>query len=192
LDGLLATPIDNRTILAAKWLGSILSVRKAWWALGAIWGLGVLSGGLHLFAFPVLAGAWAIYAFFVAGIGICCSLASRSTLRATVWTLLIVAGLNVLPWVIELVWDLLAYAFDFPQNANGDLAMLAASPPATLDHLAFVREIARSPRLPLEHTPGEERAAALLGLTLYAAAASILWRTIKARFGRITGRMPVA
>jgi ABC-type transport system involved in multi-copper enzyme maturation permease subunit len=191
LDGLLATPLDNGTILAAKWLGSILSVRKGWWALAAIWGLGVLSGGLHPFALPVLVGAWAIYAFLLAGVGISCSLASRNTLRATTLTLLIAAGLNVLPWAIGLGWDLLAYAFDFPQNAVGDLAWLAACPPVTLTHLAVVGQPARAPRWPPSHTPGQELAAALLGLILYALAASILWWAIKARFGRITGRMPV-
>jgi hypothetical protein len=190
LDSLLSTPLDNRTILAAKWLGSILGVRKGWWALVAIWGLGALSCNILPFAVPLLVFASAVYALFLAGVGIWFSLASRTTLRATIWTLLVAAGVNALPWSLELGWDLLAYAFDFRQNAWSSLAPLAASPPLTLSFLASLPGDWKARGWPLEHSLTERLATAVIGIILYAGAAWILWRVINARFGKMTGRMP--
>jgi NADH:ubiquinone oxidoreductase subunit 6 (subunit J) len=192
LDSLLSTPLNNRTILNAKWLGSVLSVRKGWWALVAIWGLGVLSIGVHPLAFPLLICAYAAYAHFLAGVGIWFSLASRTTLRATIWTLLVAAGVNLLPWAVELGWDLLAYVFEFRQNAWNDLTPLVTSPPVTLSYLASFPGDWGPRRWPTEYSPTERLAAALLGIVVYAVAAWVLWRLINARFGKMTGRMPVS
>ena len=43
LDGLLTTPLSNASLLGSKWLGAVLSVRQAWWGLGAVWLLGFLA-----------------------------------------------------------------------------------------------------------------------------------------------------
>jgi ABC-type Na+ efflux pump permease subunit len=189
LDSLLATPLDNRDILRAKWLGSVWSVRKGWWALVAIWGLGVLSGSIHPLAVFPLAAAWAVYALFVAGVGIWFSLNSRNTLRATIGTLLVACGVNVLPWVAGLCWDALAYAFDFRHNAFADLVTLIVSPPATMSYFASTGHVIKH-RL-LNRLPAELLWAALAGILVYAIAARLLWWRIKARFGRLTGRMPL-
>src|SRR5262249_4016973 len=42
LDALYTTPLDSDSILFAKWLGSVLSVRWGWLWLGLIWGLGIV------------------------------------------------------------------------------------------------------------------------------------------------------
>jgi hypothetical protein len=191
LDDLLTTPLDNGTILIAKWLGSILSVRKGCWALLAIWGLGMLVGNIRPFAFPVLVIAWIVYAVVIAGIGVWCSLACRTTLRATIWTLGITAGLVVLPWAVELIWDVLAYVFSLRQNAWGDLPEIALSPPITLSWLASIPREGGYTRMAPPIQWEEEYAAGLFGLILYAAAGRGLWWIIRARFGRLTGRMPV-
>jgi ABC-type transport system involved in multi-copper enzyme maturation permease subunit len=191
LDSLLATPLDTRDILNAKWLGSVLSVRKGWWALAAIWGLGVLSGGIHPLAVFPLAAAWIAYALFVAGVGIWFSLNCRNTLRATIGTLLVACGVNVLPWVAGLCWDALAYAFDFRHNAFADFATLIASPPATMRYFASSGDDLDIIRRLLNRSPVELFGASLLGILVYAIAARVLWWRINARFGRLTGRMPV-
>jgi ABC-type transport system involved in multi-copper enzyme maturation permease subunit len=102
LDGLLASPLDSRDILWGKWVGSVLCVRGLWFWLFVIWGLGVLMGGLSPFAVPFLAGAWLCYAATFAQVGLFYSMASRSSMRATVWTLLVLTAAcfgHFLPWL---------------------------------------------------------------------------------------------
>src|SRR5437868_13123263 len=70
LDSLLTTPLDSTTILVAKWLGAVLSVRLAWLWLALIWGVGLALGGLHWLALPGLAAAWLVFAAFEATIGL--------------------------------------------------------------------------------------------------------------------------
>jgi ABC-type transport system involved in multi-copper enzyme maturation permease subunit len=103
LDSLLATPQQGRAILFGKWLGSILSVRWAGLWLCVVWVLGILTGGLYGFTVPWLALCWVVYASFMAAIGVWFSLNSRTTLRATLCTLLVAAGLSFghwLPWLV--------------------------------------------------------------------------------------------
>jgi ABC-type transport system involved in multi-copper enzyme maturation permease subunit len=102
LDSLLTTPMDSTPILVAKWLGAICSVRLAWLWLALIWGVGLALGGLHWAALPLLAVAWLVFAGFEATIGLWFSLLSRTSLRATVWTLLATLGVGLghwLPWL---------------------------------------------------------------------------------------------
>ena len=81
LDNLLTTPLAARDILLAKWLGAILSVRKGWILLAAIWGVGVLTGALQPLCVPLLAGVWLLYAAGLAGVGLWFSATARRTLR---------------------------------------------------------------------------------------------------------------
>jgi ABC-type Na+ efflux pump permease subunit len=99
-DALLTTPLDSNAILSAKWIGNVLSVRWAWLWLGAIYALALLTGGLHPLALPLLLGAWIIYALVVSGIGLWFSMVCRTTLRATLWTLLCTAGAGVGHWLL--------------------------------------------------------------------------------------------
>jgi ABC-type transport system involved in multi-copper enzyme maturation permease subunit len=101
-DGLMTTPLESSSILWAKWFGAILSIRMAWVWLGLIWFLGVLTGGLHIFALPLVLAAWFVFAAFAAMLGLWFSLVSRSSMRATVWTLTTAIALSIghfLPWL---------------------------------------------------------------------------------------------
>ncbi|HLJ98218.1 MAG TPA: ABC transporter permease subunit [Gemmataceae bacterium] len=100
LDALLTSPLESNTILFSKWVGNILSVRWAWLWLGTIYALAVFTGGLHPLAVPLLLGAWLVYAFMVSGIGLWFSMVSRTTLRATIWTLLCTVGAAVGHWLL--------------------------------------------------------------------------------------------
>jgi ABC-type transport system involved in multi-copper enzyme maturation permease subunit len=97
LEGLLTTPLDNRTILMEKWLGSLLGERRTWLILGLVWVLGYWIGGLHLLAIPCFLLAWLAYAMFLSGLGLWFSVANRSSHRAIFGTLLTTAwGLGIL------------------------------------------------------------------------------------------------
>src|SRR5262249_10195409 len=96
------SPLDSNAILFAKWLGAVVSVRWSWLWLGTIWGLGVLTGGLHIAALPLVMGAWAVFAGFLSMLGLWFSVVSRTSLRATVWTILTTVGISIghwLPWM---------------------------------------------------------------------------------------------
>jgi ABC-type transport system involved in multi-copper enzyme maturation permease subunit len=93
-DALLTTPLESDSVLWSKWLGNMLSIRLGWIWLGIILLLGVLSGGLHIFALGLVLGAWTIYAGVISMIGMWFSMVSRSTMRATVWTILVTLTLG--------------------------------------------------------------------------------------------------
>lgn len=99
-DALLTTPLPGSNILFAKWVGNIVGVRWGWAWLGAIYGLGVVTGGLDMVALPLLVLAWLCYASAGSAMGLWFSLVSRSSLRATVWTLLSTVGIGLFHWLL--------------------------------------------------------------------------------------------
>jgi ABC-type transport system involved in multi-copper enzyme maturation permease subunit len=108
LDGLLATPLDNRTILLDKWLGSLVGEWRTWLILGLVWAIGYWAGALHPLAIPCFLLAWLGYALFLAGLGLWFSVANRSSTRALFGTLLTtalgLAGLFLAAFDIPSYW----------------------------------------------------------------------------------------
>lgn len=100
LDALLTSPLGSSQILFAKWLGSVLSVRLGWLWLGLIWMAAAIAGGLHPLALMLLVIAWFVYAAALSGLGLWFSVVSRTTLRATIWTLFTTAGIGVGHWIV--------------------------------------------------------------------------------------------
>jgi len=82
-------PMDSNTILGAKFIGTMLSMRLAWVWLGIIWGLGIVTGGMHVFALPLVLAAWVIFAAFSTMLGLWFSMVAKTTMRATVYTMLV-------------------------------------------------------------------------------------------------------
>jgi ABC-type transport system involved in multi-copper enzyme maturation permease subunit len=183
LDNLLTTPDGAEAVLKAKWLGSMLSVRHCFWCLGVVYGLGLLSGGLHPLAVPLLALAYLVYTAFVASLGVYFSTVSATTLRATVFTvmfLVALCGLQAMLW--------------------GNLEPLLADNvlPGWLSALPPIQEYGLTPPVPLlvlsfplfgrhldrdfDFTTPATLASALAGLAVYALAAWVLWRMALTRF----------
>jgi ABC-type transport system involved in multi-copper enzyme maturation permease subunit len=190
LDGLLTTPLDNRTLLGGKWLGSLLSVRPAWVGLGVIWLLGLLTGGLHPLSALLLAAACAAYAAFAAGVGLGFSLCSRTSLRATVWTLvtlLTVGSGQPLYWLCgrPLSWLL------GPAHAGRahDPSVYAVTLPGSLAYLAFPWGDWSLFGPEVKESVGGV-GVAWMTVCFYGAAAVALWGILNIRFGPITGRLP--
>jgi ABC-type transport system involved in multi-copper enzyme maturation permease subunit len=88
LDSLLTLPYTDGEILFSKWLASILVLPPVWWALAAIWLIGVVTGAIHPSAVPFLAAAVTAYLIFFASLGIFFSTSYHSSLRANLFTLL--------------------------------------------------------------------------------------------------------
>jgi hypothetical protein len=98
----MTTPLDDSQILFGKLVGSVLGQRWGWVWLGAIYVIGVLTGGLNPLAVPFIMGAWLILATFCGVLGLWYSVTSKTTLRATVstnLTALLVGGGHWLIWI---------------------------------------------------------------------------------------------
>jgi ABC-type transport system involved in multi-copper enzyme maturation permease subunit len=184
MDTLLTLPQSDAAILWAKGWGSIYGVRRWWWALAVIWGLGVIFLGLFPFCIIYLAACWLAHAALVSGIGVWFSLVSRTTLRATIYTILTIAGLYVGPFLLGGVSDL--FWIMFTSNPEPEwvenFRTFGVSAPASLAILA-----ARMQDL-LGESALEIRAA-MIGIGLTAALAAVIWGLIWSRFARVTGRM---
>jgi ABC-type transport system involved in multi-copper enzyme maturation permease subunit len=100
LDTLLTTPLSSNEILRAKWSGSLLAVRSGMIWLMMIWLLGLLTGGLHIIALPILMVTWMVYAGFAAALGMWFSTVSRSSARATVLSILVLIALSGGHWMV--------------------------------------------------------------------------------------------
>jgi ABC-type Na+ efflux pump permease subunit len=134
LDGLLLTPLRRDDMLRGKWLGSMLSMRWAWVWLAGIWALGVATGGLSLLAVPLLMLAWLIFGTLAAHIGLFFSIGSRTTLRATMNTLvaLVVLSFGLGPLFIFSAGS----KSEFPEWVV-NFQWYGMTPPWTLQILAF-------------------------------------------------------
>ncbi len=100
LDSLLILPVDRREILRAKWLGSILSVRRLGVGLALIWGLALVTGGVHFLAVPLLVLVFLAHVAFAASLGLWFSVMSPSKVQATMWAALTLFGIMVASLVL--------------------------------------------------------------------------------------------
>jgi ABC-type transport system involved in multi-copper enzyme maturation permease subunit len=214
LVSLLSTPLEGRQILWAKWLGSVLCGRKVWWYLAIIWLAALVTGGLHPVALPLVLIAWTCYAAFLASLGLWFSLVSRNSMRATICTLLIVLATCVGPWLLSAFWTLIV---DFavaptaatrpwmaprPEPGLSDQVpqlLSALAPPSSLGFLTFCeRDFLPEPAVqygygygPPPVSPVARLLAIVFALLGYVLAAVVLYNQTCARFGEVTGRMPL-
>jgi ABC-type transport system involved in multi-copper enzyme maturation permease subunit len=184
LDGLLTSPLQSHDILFGKWLGSLTSVRGAWFWLGLIWGLGLLTGSLHPASVMLIFSAWLIYAACLAGVGIWFSIACRTTLRATLYTLAFTFGASFGHWLIWLPF-LPYYGRHWSALGNVPIIQASITPPAVLYSLsATSSEVGYSMEWEM-HT-----ILAGFGLFAWAMAACMIWSITRRRFRMLTSRMP--
>jgi ABC-type Na+ efflux pump permease subunit len=99
LESLLSAPLSLVEIIFAKWVGSLASGRWLFALIGVIWSLGLITGGLHPFALPIVAAALVVYSCFFASLGMFFAAWCKTTLRAILWTVgisLLVGGIGQL------------------------------------------------------------------------------------------------
>jgi ABC-type transport system involved in multi-copper enzyme maturation permease subunit len=179
LDALLTTPLNSHDILFAKWLGSILSVRWAWLWIGLIWLIGITTGAVHHLAPFLVMAAWLVYASAFAGIGLWYSTASRTSMRATVYTLItciVVSGGHWAIWFCCLPLGLVGMEIAWLQAA--------LTPPFVLYWFA-AGTADMNQRLDWELLT----LAALMGLLFWGVGCLALWTFCRAHFRRLTARV---
>jgi ABC-type transport system involved in multi-copper enzyme maturation permease subunit len=190
LDELLTTPLSSSAIVFAKWLGSILSVRWGWLWLGAIWGLGIVTGGLHPLALPPLLLTWLIYAAVAAGLGLWFSAVCRSTLRASLWSLGAVLLAGGGHWLVMMLCVYLPMeAMRFGYSSTEWLMKLEAglTPPFVMAISSFWRRDLR-PGVLDSGAAMEMVAVSIIGTIVWLVAAVLLYLAAVAAFTAVTGR----
>ncbi len=219
LDTLLTTPVENDSIVWSKWWGSILGVRKGLYMLLALWVLGVVTTGVSPLAVPLLLLGWLAYAAFVAGVGMIFSLYCRTTLRATIWTMITVIGAFAGHWLLYLcccgpvmaVASPPAGGFGGPTRGESaewtdqvmEFQKYALTPPVALYWLTFrpeelndseVDDILGS-RTRIYHDSEElvltRLTYCLIGMALYGLTGGILLLVTRGQFGVVVGRLPL-
>ncbi len=191
LDTLLTSPMDSNTMLWAKFVGTMLSMRLAWVWLGIIWAIGVLTGGLHALALPMVLAAWFVFGTFFTMVGLWFSMTARTTMRATVYTMLTTLSLAIGHW---LIWLCCAPFFIFVGRSGANSAaeylakfQLGVTPPAVLFWFSFTS-------VDFHNDFGAREARdyigfCILGLFLWGLAALLFWTTLLSpRFRVFTGR----
>jgi ABC-type transport system involved in multi-copper enzyme maturation permease subunit len=181
LDSLLVLPVGIDAILLAKWLGSILSVSRLGWLLVPIWIAGILSGGLSVIALPFLAAAMIVYVSFVASLGLWFSALSGSTMRATLFALLVAVVFLAVPGALATqssfsLEELAEHPFHMWESL---LAAYGFSPLDTLEVLTFREADLLNKRGQLLEFA--RILAAVTGLHIYMAATAVLWLLTRAR-----------
>jgi hypothetical protein len=89
-------------MLFGKWVGCLWGMRwPAVW-LGSIYAIGLLTGGLSPVAIPLLIGVMFVYAGTLTVVGLWFSAICRTTVRASVATVVATLGLSVGHWMLWL------------------------------------------------------------------------------------------
>jgi ABC-type transport system involved in multi-copper enzyme maturation permease subunit len=192
LEGLLLLPVGRTEILWSKWLASLLNVLWAWPLLGALWLIGVGTGGLSWAAVPLLAAAVVVYATFMATTGLCFSTVCWTTLRSTLLTLLVALFVFVGPGEAAFMLTGGSAASNPSSNSIHDwplfLAAHGLSPIRTLYELTFRNvDLTQNAAVPL---PFSHIVAAVAGLHVYALLTVILWVFLCRRFAAERGPAP--
>jgi ABC-type Na+ efflux pump permease subunit len=197
---LMATPLSNFDILAAKWLGSALSQRWMFALLLTVWVLATVALGLHWLALPLVLLVLGVLVAFVTSLGLALATVSKTSGRAATTLVIFLMALSGLPWLIM-------------DDEDNRPAANILSPPRLLYAAAFwqgdydqwrsgywqkrVNPPARRPgfRYPPRSTAllRYERWQAVLlptgGLILYAVAALGLWLLALGQFRKRCGRV---
>jgi hypothetical protein len=184
---LLTSPLESSSILFAKWVGSILSVRWTWLWLVLIAALPLAVGGLHPLSVPVVIICWFVYAGLFAGIGLLFSVRCRTTLQATMFTLLTTIFVGGGHWFVTMCCCLPIVAFSGAHNRDYEYflkAQLGFTPPFVLGAAGFRDEDFRRN----DHDRDEIAAFSIFGILVSGAAGVGLLALSTAQFNRVTGR----
>src|ERR1051326_1298556 len=192
---LLVSPLSADAILFSKLVGAVLGVRLLWIWLGVIWFVGLVLGGLYVWAVPLLSVAWLIYATFGAAIGLWFSAHCKTTLRATVWTILTLGLLSVGHWILMFCFCYLPVMLG---NFNGreveQIVELEAgqTPPFVMGFLAFYPEDFRPQYVHADQSFRRMVLSTFGGLITWLTAAGGLLVFLRYRFVKMTNRMPAS
>ncbi len=163
--------------------------------LCAIWGLGILTGGMEAACLPWLMMAWFVYAGFMASLGLYLSTLHSRTQRASIWMLTISVCLYGLPMIFSYLLNLLNPVTrmgrgSFLGDWLGHLEFIAMIPPVALNWLAF-RQYDLDLSIIHSESPMGVLVGIAVGIAIWAYLAWWLLRMTIRRFNLQTGRRKV-
>jgi ABC-type transport system involved in multi-copper enzyme maturation permease subunit len=171
LDTLFTLPVDRRTILGAKWLGSILRYSTVGSLLLLVWVMAMLTGAFHPLGALLLALALAVHIAFLASLGVWLSLACRNTL----WANLTMALMLLLAFAAPSLLSAGEGGDPKDLDWSGRFFDLALNPVSTWWTLGYSWEGAGGIWGPLDARFLVTLGAALAGVAVYAFLAGALW-----------------
>src|SRR5205823_4941337 len=145
---------------------------------------------------PLLLTAWFVYASFIAILGLWFSLVSRTSLRATIWTLLIGVALNVGHWFVMTMCvyvplKSLAPAFEEEFRWLPEFEAFGLTPPLTLTLFAFQGWEFEDSFSIRASDVNRWYVFGLGGIACWAVATALLWVAASRRLRVVAGRVPV-
>jgi ABC-type transport system involved in multi-copper enzyme maturation permease subunit len=192
-DALLATPMSAEAILAAKLLGCLTSLRMGWLWFGSMLAIALLTGGIHPLAVPIVIVAWFIYAVFFTMVGMWFSMVCRSSMRATVLSVLATLFLGGGHWLLMLLCCYFPFVFSVRAGPGEFMEYVAKfeagmTPPCVIAFCSYSWEnLARD--FHRQEFWTEMIIFSLIGLFLWAMGCLILWYGILIpKFREITRR----
>jgi ABC-type transport system involved in multi-copper enzyme maturation permease subunit len=188
LDDLLTTPLDSDSILFAKWLGSLLSVRWTWLWLGLVWMAAGFVTALNPVAVPLMVGAWFVYAAFLACLGLWFSMVCRTTLRAIVCTLISGMTFFLGHWLIWILF--IPFLMHGAPKGMEWLAkfQVGLTPPLAMGVCFPILLFERANHEFAGREWVELLIFGIIGIGVWTLAAVILWGIVSARFRAMTNR----
>jgi ABC-type transport system involved in multi-copper enzyme maturation permease subunit len=170
LDGLLTLPVTRDTVMAAKWLGGLVSLRLLIVALAGLW----------LFGLATRALAVAAVVEFLASLGLWLSVVCKTSLRANMAAVLGILMVGAGPWVMSQYIDLLS-PYSGAHRVAADAVMEMAMPARAWSRLCVGwAEYAKA--------PAGLFPTILLGALAYSTTAWLLWRAALSRFRKYGGK----
>jgi ABC-type transport system involved in multi-copper enzyme maturation permease subunit len=100
MDALITTPMSAEVMLFAKLVGNLTSLWAGWAWYGSMMLLALLTGGLNPFAVPVLLLSLFVYSVVVTMIGLAFSIYCRSSLQASILTVLVTLFVGGGHWIL--------------------------------------------------------------------------------------------
>jgi ABC-type transport system involved in multi-copper enzyme maturation permease subunit len=192
LDTLLTTPLSSRSILFAKFVGSMWGARMGFLWLVATWLVALVTGGLHPIALPLLLAAWLAYASFAATLGLWFSTICRSSLRATVFSVLALLGVGGGHIALCLPCFLSVFYLSPGPNSGIEHFLMAyfaiSVPPVVMGFLPFSFYQFEEHGWRYRNDELEFTLFCIAGIVVWAAAAFLNYRVTAARFRRLTLR----
>jgi ABC-type transport system involved in multi-copper enzyme maturation permease subunit len=183
-DGLLTSPLSAAEILFGMWAGCMWPFRWMWVFLASTYLPALVTGGLSPLALPLLVAATLVYTGTLAAVGLWCSVACRTAVRAAAATVAFVALLMGGHW---LLLGPCCYALGiYPRAKVVFGAHAGLTPPAVLG-LAFPFARERFPGW-FDEMGGEVFPYACVGLVCWAALGGLMWLAVNRRFKALYNR----
>lgn len=192
-DALVTTPMSAEAMLSAKLLGCLTSLRAGWIWFGSMAAIALLTGAVHPLAMPIVLGAFFAYATFFTMIGMWFSMACKSSMRATVYTVLTTLFLGGGHWLVLGFLCYLPMAILSPRGPNDFFEVVfkfqaSVTPPIVIALYSFSwHELANEFRH--QNDVKHILIFAVFGLTLWIAGCLVMWfGLLLPKFRQITRR----